>query len=86
MNFTESLEGKLLIASPRVGDPRFERAVVLILHHDDEGAFGVVLNRELPQTIRGLWEKMGEADCQIDRCLNLGGPVSGPIIASDNVG
>lgn len=40
-----TLKGKLLIASPRLGDPNFERAVILLLEHNPEGALGVVLNR-----------------------------------------
>lgn len=38
-----SLSGRLLIATPRTGEP-FARAVVLLLHHDEDGAHGVVLN------------------------------------------
>lgn len=41
----DSLRGSLLIASPGLWDPNFRRTVVLIGHHDDEGAVGVVLNR-----------------------------------------
>jgi putative transcriptional regulator len=41
----EPLGGSLLIASPALWDPNFRRTVVLIGHHDDEGAVGVVLNR-----------------------------------------
>jgi putative transcriptional regulator len=37
--------GRLLIASPVIGDPNFERTVVLLLDHDGDGALGVVLNR-----------------------------------------
>ena len=41
----ERLKGRLLVASPNLGDPNFERTVVLILEHGGEGALGVVLNR-----------------------------------------
>lgn len=41
----DSLRGKLLIASPALADPNFERSVVLITEHGDEGAMGIVLNR-----------------------------------------
>jgi putative transcriptional regulator len=41
----ESLRGKLLIASPALGDPNFARSVVLITEHGEEGAMGIVLNR-----------------------------------------
>jgi len=37
--------GRLLVASTKLGDPNFERAVVLVLDHGDDGALGVVLNR-----------------------------------------
>jgi putative transcriptional regulator len=40
-----SLTGRLLVASPLLGDPNFERSVVLLVDHDEEGALGVVLNR-----------------------------------------
>lgn len=41
-----SLRGNLLIAGPSLVDPNFHRTVVLIGHHDEAGAVGVVLNRE----------------------------------------
>ena len=40
-----SYAGSLLIATPALGDPTFQRAVVLLLDHDDDGALGVVINR-----------------------------------------
>lgn len=41
----DPLVGSLLIAGPSLFDPNFRRTVVLIGHHDDDGAVGVVLNR-----------------------------------------
>lgn len=41
----DALKGRLLVATPNLGDPNFERTVVLVLEHGDEGALGVVLNR-----------------------------------------
>ncbi len=41
----ESLQGKLLVSSPALHDPNFRKTVVLIAHHDDEGAMGLVLSR-----------------------------------------
>lgn len=40
-----SLTGRLLVASPELGDPNFERTVVYLLEHDAGGALGVVINR-----------------------------------------
>ena len=38
-------KGKLLVAAPSLIDPNFHRTVVMVCEHDDDGAFGVVLNR-----------------------------------------
>src|SRR5688572_27197678 len=40
-----SLRGRLLVSTPGLRDPNFDRTVVLVLEHDDSGALGVVLNR-----------------------------------------
>jgi putative transcriptional regulator len=40
-----SLQGKLLVSSPALVDPNFRKTVVLIAHHDDDGAMGLVLSR-----------------------------------------
>ena len=37
--------GKLLVATTAIGDPNFERTVVLLLDHDEDGTLGLVLNR-----------------------------------------
>ena len=42
----DSLRGQLLVAAPSLQDPNFFRTVVLIVEHTDEGAMGIVLNRE----------------------------------------
>jgi putative transcriptional regulator len=41
----ESLRGQLLVSSPSLVDPNFRKTVVLIAHHDDDGAMGLVLSR-----------------------------------------
>jgi putative transcriptional regulator len=40
--------GRLLLAMPNMGDPRFHKAVILICAHDEQGAMGLVLNHMLP--------------------------------------
>lgn len=37
--------GRLLVATPPLVDPNFDRSVVFMLNHDDDGALGLVLNR-----------------------------------------
>lgn len=39
------LEGKLLIAMPDMGDPRFERSVIFICAHSSERAMGLIVNK-----------------------------------------
>ena len=51
VEMTESLAGRLLVASPALVDPNFFRAVVLLLDHDEQGAFGVVLNRASEEAV-----------------------------------
>lgn len=41
----DSLQGKLLVSSPALIDPNFRKTVVLIAHHDTDGAMGLVLSR-----------------------------------------
>jgi len=45
------LTGHLLVSNATLFDPNFRRTVVLIGHHDEEGAVGVVLNRPLGVTV-----------------------------------
>ena len=42
---TRPLKGRLLVATPILGDSTFDHTVVLVLEHDDDGSIGVVLNR-----------------------------------------
>jgi putative transcriptional regulator len=46
-----SLTGHLLLSNASLFDPNFRRTVVLVGHHDEEGAVGVVLNRPFDVTV-----------------------------------
>ena len=48
----ETFRGKLLVSSPALVDPNFRKTVVLIAHHDEEGAMGLVLSR--PSTVAAV--------------------------------
>src|SRR5436190_22311484 len=51
--------GRLLVATPPLGDPNFDRTVVYVLDHDEQGAVGVIVNRPTDDSlIDGLeqWE------------------------------
>jgi putative transcriptional regulator len=77
----ESLRGHLLVASPRLPDTNFYRTVVLIIHHDEQGAFGVVLNRPTENSISDIWEAISDESCESSQRINVGGPVTGPLLA-----
>ncbi len=70
----ESLAGQLLVASPALEDPNFERTVVLIALHSADGAMGVVLNRPSQSTIAEAAPQLEQAVEESDPVF-LGGPV-----------
>jgi putative transcriptional regulator len=55
----ESLTGRLLVATPALRDPNFERTVVLLVAHEDGGALGVVLNRATEVPVAEVLEGWG---------------------------
>jgi putative transcriptional regulator len=71
----DSLAGKLLVATPALLDENFYRTVVLLLAHDENGAFGLVLNRPLEAVAVAehipQWEEHVAAPARVF----LGGPV-----------
>jgi putative transcriptional regulator len=73
-----SLAGQLLVAAPDMGDPRFAEAVILLVKHDDSGAFGIVINRPVEERpIASLLKELGEADTGTTGTVRIfaGGPV-----------
>jgi putative transcriptional regulator len=70
--------GQLLIASAQIQDPRFYHAVVLILQHNQDGAFGIVINHPLAtETLAKLLAATGDDDASVEGSIPvmLGGPV-----------
>jgi putative transcriptional regulator len=76
-----SLAGYFLVASRYLRDPNFAQSVVLMIHHDQEGAMGVVINRPSDKTICEVWELIGNEPCDRDDFIYVGGPVPGPLVA-----
>ena len=75
---TGYLSGKLLIASPLIGDARFDRTVIYVCSHDAETAMGIILNRpvtglRLPDLLEQLDVSGGEH--AQDAPVLEGGPV-----------
>jgi putative transcriptional regulator len=70
----ETLQGQLLISSPALVDPNFRRTVVLVTHHDEEGAMGLILTR--PSEVRVSDAVPELADLPgADDVVHVGGPV-----------
>ena len=69
------LSGRLLVAAPALRDPNFDRTVVLVVEHAEEGALGLVLNRpsetEVAAALPG-WERLAAAPAVVF----VGGPVA----------
>jgi putative transcriptional regulator len=69
----DSLAGKLLVSAPSLHDPNFRRTVVLMSHHDEDGAMGLVLSRPSPLTVADAVPSL--ADLPGAESLYVGGPV-----------
>ena len=55
-----STAGRLLVANPLLGDPKFSRSVVLMIEHDADGALGLVINRPSETRVAEIIEQLGE--------------------------
>jgi putative transcriptional regulator len=71
------LSGKLLLAMPGMADPRFERAVIAICVHDENGAVGIGIGlKRAGLRFRGLLAQLGiDAGDAPDCAVHHGGPV-----------
>ena len=84
------LAGKLLIAMPGMGDPRFQRSVILICAHSDEGTMGLIINKPASElSFSGLLDHLGikTAGGGRDIRVRFGGPVErgrGFVLHSDD--
>jgi len=70
--------GQLLVATPRMGDPRFAHTVMVIIEHGIGGALGVAINRPMgerpiAEMLRAIGEDPGNAKGSLT--VFLGGPV-----------
>ncbi|NLU79466.1 YqgE/AlgH family protein [Micromonospora sp. HNM0581] len=71
---TESMIGKLLVATPALKDPNFDRTVVLLVAHEPGGALGVVLNRATEVPVADVLRDWGDL-ARHPAVLFEGGPV-----------
>jgi putative transcriptional regulator len=73
-----SLAGHLLVAMPNMSDPRFERAVIYVCAHGEDGAMGLMINKLVDQiTFPEMLEQLGidNSDVSDQIRVHFGGPV-----------
>jgi len=71
----DSLKGSFLIASPGLLDPNFTRTVVFLAEHNEQGAFGLVLNRPAKVKVAELWGAISNESSSYEGPTFVGGPV-----------
>lgn len=91
MDTRRFLSGQLLLAMPGMGDPRFERAVIAMCVHDEDGAVGIGIGHQRAGTrLRALIAQLGlDPGVAPDVPLHHGGPVEpgrGFVLHSDDWG
>jgi putative transcriptional regulator len=67
--------GVFLVATQRIGDPRFSRSVILLTHTGVDGALGVIINRPTDHRLSDLLPEIEALEGRSD-LLFFGGPVS----------
>jgi putative transcriptional regulator len=72
--YPESLTGYFLISEAEMMDPNFFRTVVLIIRHDETGAFGLVVNRKSKLSLGDVLPEYDDS-----RGANLPLYVGGPV-------
>jgi len=70
----ETTAGKLLIATPAIGDGNFEQSIIYMLHHDSDGALGVTINRPSELMVEELLPRWGDLTSE-PALIFSGGPV-----------
>ena len=85
-----SLAGHMLIAMPQMQDRRFERSVILLCAHNEDGAMGLVVNKLIDSlTLPELLSQLGIAAAGLTgkAHVHFGGPVEsgrGFVLHSDD--
>jgi putative transcriptional regulator len=71
--------GKLLVASRDLGDPNFAESVILLVHYDEDGVVGLILNRRTDFPLSRVLKGPKAAKDRSDK-VYFGGPVETPAV------
>ncbi len=72
---TDKLKNHFLIAAPGMEDSLFARTLIFLIEKNDDGAFGLVVNRESGFTLSQACEQLGSAAPKVEKTFGWGGPV-----------
>ena len=74
---SRTLSGQFLIAMPGMGDPRFDKSLIFLCDHNDEGAMGLIVNKPIIETDFAEICDFLDIDCpqETDVPVLYGGPV-----------
>ena len=73
-----TLVGRFLVAAPSMPDERFQKSVVFICKHDDDGALGIIVNNKVEDLPLGqVYKQLGleVSPAAAERAVLFGGPV-----------
>jgi putative transcriptional regulator len=72
------LTDQFLIAMPTLADPNFSHTVTYLCQHNEEGALGIMVNREHPMRVGELFEQLSlqpKDPAMVEQVVYFGGPV-----------
>jgi putative transcriptional regulator len=64
-------KGRILVSEPYLPDPNFERTIILLCEHNDEGSFGFIMNKPSLAKLADVMQDLKD----IDAPVFIGGPV-----------
>jgi putative transcriptional regulator len=70
-NATKPSKGRVLVSEPYLPDPNFERTIILLCEHNEDGSFGFVLNKPSMAKISDVMDDLKNFEAPV----YIGGPV-----------
>ncbi len=70
-NKLKPARGRILVSEPYLNDPNFERTIILLCEHNDEGSFGFVLNKPSIAKVNEVMDN----EINLEVTVFIGGPV-----------